>query len=433
MTKKLPFNIYPKAMILGAFALFATVDTTQAQNCEDPTISVPSVNICSGTSTVLTATTNGTDVFWYDSATSTSSIATGTTLDTEILTADTSFWVEAVNYGDIGTAEVITGGGRVAPTGTSASSVVAVSSPWGLVFDAFEDFELNSVDVFITDSSGGNITINLLDSDWEVLETSTQTLPGGGSSSSPLQHTITLDFDVPQGDDYRLVATTSPNMIREFSSQHPGFPYAIGTVGEVTAGSINTTGANPTLYYFFYNWTVTTSGTTTEECVSERIEVEVTVTEVPDAPTADTDQTLEEGSTIADLVVDGNNLTWYTDAELTQEVEDSTVLTDDTTYYVTQSNGDCEGEAIAIHVTITLHSNTFDNYDFSLYPNPVKDVLHIQANQPIKAANLYNLAGQKLNITAIENQINMNSLAAGSYILQVTIASETQSFIIVKQ
>ncbi len=420
-------------MILGTFALFATVDTAQAQNCEDPTISAPSVDICSGSSAVLTATTDGTDVFWYDAVDATTSIASGTTLQTDMLTADTSFWVEAVNYGDIGTADVITGAGRVAPTGTSASAVVAVSSPWGLVFDAFEDFTLNSVDVFITASSGGDITINLLDSDWEVLETSTQTLPGGGSSSTPLQHTITLDFDVPQGDGYRLVATTSPTMIREFSSQHPGFPYAIGTAGEITAGTINTTGGNATSYYFFYNWTVTTSGTTAEECVSERIEVEVIVTEIPDAPTAEADQTLEEGSTIADLIVDGNNLTWYTDEALTQEVDDSTVLTDDTTYYVTQTNGDCEGEATAIHVTITLASHTFEQYGFSLYPNPVKDVLHIQANQPIKAANLYNLAGQKLNISAIENQINMNSLAAGSYILQVTIDNETQSFIIVKQ
>lgn len=433
MTKKLLFMFYPKAIILGTFTFFATVQTIHAQSCEDPTISVSSVDICSGSSAVLSATTDGTDVFWYDTADATTSIASGTILQTDMLTADTSFWVEAVNYGDTGTAEEITGGARVAPTGTSGSAVVEVSSPWGLVFDAFEDFTLNSVDVFITQSAGGDITINLLDSDWEVLETSTQTLPSGGSTSTPLQHTITLDFDVPQGDGYRLVATTSPTMIREFSSQHDGFPYDIGTAGQVTAGTVNDTGGNPTVYYFFYNWTVTTSGTTTEQCVSERIEVEVTVTEIPDAPTAEADQTLEEGSTIADLIVDGNNLTWYTDEALTQEVDDATVLTDDTTYYVTQTNGDCEGEATAIHVTITLASNTFEQYGFSLYPNPVKDVLHLQANQPIKAANLYNLAGQKLNITAIENQINMNSLTAGSYILQVTIDNETQSFIIVKQ
>src|SRR5690554_1690545 len=583
MKKLLKLTCKKKTFMFSVFGLLFGIGSVNAQTCNEPTISANPATICSGMSATLTAVSDGEEVFWYASESATSSIGEGTSFTTPILTSDTSYWVESVNYGAPGTGTIITGGARVAPSSNSGSAVVAASAPWGLVFDAYEDFVLNSVDVFITAPAGGDIVINLLDNNWNVMETTSLTLPAGGSTSSPLQHTITLDFDVPQGNGYRLVASSSPAMVREFSSGHPGFPYSIGTVGAVTAGSINTTGTNPTVYYFFYNWTVT-AGTPPEECVSDRIEVLVTVSplptlpggdstqaveegslisdlvvtgqnltwyadadltqeipdttelmngatyyvtqtvgdctsavlaitvtfidpcedvtepngdseqtaeegsllsdlvvtgqnltwyadadltqEIPDttelvnsttyyvtqtvgdctsdalaitvtliapcsditAPDGDSEQTAEEGSLLSDLVVTGQNLTWYADADLTQEIPDTTELVNGTTYYVTQTVGDCTSDALAITVTVTLDVDNFNKYHFNMYPNPVSDVLNLKANQEISNIEVFNLLGQKMDVPINNNQLDMTLLLTGNYILNVTIEGITKTF-----
>lgn len=488
------------------------LNPAQAQEpCEEPTIAAEPVTICSGNLAVLTATSEGESVFWYDSESATTSIAEGTIFESPILTSTTSYWVEAVNYGE-GETMVITNGGRVAPSGNSGSAVVAASSPWGLRFNAYEDFVLNSVDVFITAAAGGEIVVNLLDSGMNVMETTTVMLPPGGSSSSPLQHTITLNFNVPQGNDYRLVAPSSPAMIREFSSDHPGFPYPIGNAGAIVAGSINATGTgNPALYYFFYNWTVTLGSV--EECVSERIEVLVNVDLTPDTPTGETAQNLPMGSLISDLEVAGDNLTWYADENLTQELTETTELTDVTTYYVIATDGDCQSEPLVITVTlfdpcegvtipapegeilqiveegsvladlvvegenlvwyadedlteqlpettelidgttyyviqtisgcmsealgitvqIVMSTNHFDKNSIKVYPNPVSDILTVQTHEMISEVNLFNLVGQKIDISWQNNQIDMTSLAKGNYILIINIDGISRNIKITKQ
>src|SRR5690606_27174557 len=68
------------------------------------------------------------------------------------------------------------------------------------------------------------------------------------------------------------------------------------------------------------------------------------------APTGDTTQTLENGATLADLVVNGTNLVWYADADLTQVIPTTTVAVDGTTYYVVSEAGDCQSAALAITV-----------------------------------------------------------------------------------
>src|SRR5690606_10781588 len=70
------------------------------------------------------------------------------------------------------------------------------------------------------------------------------------------------------------------------------------------------------------------------------------------APTGDATQTLEDGDTLADLVVNGTDLVWYADADLTQEIADTTVAVDGATYYVVSESGTCQSAALAITVVI---------------------------------------------------------------------------------
>src|SRR5690606_38193726 len=69
------------------------------------------------------------------------------------------------------------------------------------------------------------------------------------------------------------------------------------------------------------------------------------------APGGDADQFFETGDTLADLVVYGGNLTWYSDAAGTVAIPDSTLLVDGDTYYVRQTLNGCDSDLLAITVT----------------------------------------------------------------------------------
>src|SRR5690554_3021954 len=85
----------------------------------------------------------------------------------------------------------------------------------------------------------------------------------------------------------------------------------------------------------FMNYTLTVTGTT---CANYP------------APTGPAAQSFINTQTLADLDVTGLDLKWYSDAALANNIPNSTVLVNGTTYYVTQSFQGCESAALAITV-----------------------------------------------------------------------------------
>src|SRR5690606_20822071 len=67
-------------------------------------------------------------------------------------------------------------------------------------------------------------------------------------------------------------------------------------------------------------------------------------------PIGNSTQTVTSGMTLADLEVDGENLQWYADAELTEPLSEIHVVQNNTTYYVTQTVGVCTSEALVVTV-----------------------------------------------------------------------------------
>jgi hypothetical protein len=384
--------------------------------CVDPVITDTSGpgTICEGETASLTATHNGDNVNWFDAASGGNLVGTGSPFITDPLNATTSFWAESF-VGGSGTMQ--TGGARVAPTNTSASAVVAVTSPWGLAFDAAEGFTINSVDVYLASSNPGDIVMQLKDSGLNIMEQLTVSAPAG-NSTNPVQFTVNLDFFVPAGTDYNLVAESSPVMVREFSSGHPGFPYPIGTSGTVTGGTINDNDTNATVYYFFYNWSFTPGIV----CTSVRVEEEVVVTPTPSLPVGDSTQDFVAGETLADLDVTGQNLIWYSDAGGTNVIPDTTPLVDGTTYYVSQTINGCESELLAITVTEILGVVDESLDSFTYYPNPVSNIVNLSNGQNLKHISILNILGQEVLSKKVDNEsvtVDLSSFANGSYFLQV--------------
>src|SRR5690606_24573995 len=152
-------------------------------------------------------------------------------------------------------------------------------------------------------------------------------------------------------------------------------------------------------------------------------------------PTGEATQTVDEGTTLAELIVEGENLQWYADADLTEELEDTHLVEDNTTYYVTQTIGLCtSAEALAVNVLFTVGRTDFETFAFRFYPNPVGDVLNLTSNSEISQINLFNMLGQKVTVVANANntQVDMSGLPTGNYIITVTIEGVTKTFKVVK-
>lgn len=73
-----------------------------------------------------------------------------------------------------------------------------------------------------------------------------------------------------------------------------------------------------------------------------------------------------------------------------------------------------------------------DKTQFSIYPNPVKDVLFIKSKEKIVKAEIYDVAGRILNSASVtDNSINVSELPKGNYIIKLSTKDKavTQKFI----
>jgi type IX secretion system substrate protein/Ig-like domain-containing protein/fibronectin type III domain protein len=261
LTPSTNYSVYVRSNCGGSDVSSWTTAATFRTVCDyfDIAGTTPATICGQGTAT-LGATATGGTVNWYAASTGGTSLGTGNTFITPLITSTTSYWAEALSQDTNQT-----GGARVstaAITGTTPSS-------YGLVFNATGAFVLNSVNVYLSSATAGNVVMQLQSNTGSVLSSTTIAVPAG-NATTPVQFTLPLNFTVQPGTGYRLIAVSGPAMVRE--SALGGFPYAIGSVGSVTNGYIAGTS---TTYYYFYNWNFT------PVCSSPRTEVIATVTTAP--------------------------------------------------------------------------------------------------------------------------------------------------------
>jgi len=132
-----------------------------------------------------------------------------------------------------------------------------------------------------------------------------------------------------------------------------------------------------------------------------------------------------------------------TDAGSADDTETITITASEigTVYYINfghydGSEDDAEGQAI-IEVTsddLSVGDNNFKN--FTVYPNPVKDILNLSYTENISNVEVFNLLGQKMlakSIDANQGPLDLSGLATGSYLVKVTSGSETKTIKVLKQ
>src|SRR5690606_34816535 len=90
----------------------------------------------------------------------------------------------------------------------------------------------------------------------------------------------------------------------------------------------------------------------------------------------------------------------------------------------------------SIDANCELGVSDMNSFDFTYYPNPVKDYLTIDAKNPIVNINVHNLAGQTVmqNVQLKEGKLNMSNLSSGVYVFRVTLeGGQIETFKVIKK
>ncbi|MGL2967439.1 T9SS type A sorting domain-containing protein [Flavobacterium sp. XGLA_31] len=107
----------------------------------------------------------------------------------------------------------------------------------------------------------------------------------------------------------------------------------------------------------------------------------------------------------------------------TRSINNMAVTAGQTYYIVISSWPSPQTIAYTLNITDTTLSNNevSSPKNVTLYPNPVKNILYLDYPEiDIINANIINVNGQCLNVKLNENQINVENLSAGFYILDLT-------------
>ncbi|MFV8332111.1 T9SS type A sorting domain-containing protein [Flavobacterium sp. GSP14] len=152
------------------------------------------------------------------------------------------------------------------------------------------------------------------------------------------------------------------------------------------------------------------------------------------------------GQTLADLVIEGQNIKWYLNqnplAGKTNKTSEAplpltTVIVDGTTYYASQTiNGIESIERLAVTVksgTLGIDELAFKN--FSYYPNPVKNGITISNDSVIDEVTFISVKGETLltkKLNSLSTEIDTSNLSTGVYFLKVKSGEVKKTVKIIK-
>lgn len=96
----------------------------------------------------------------------------------------------------------------------------------------------------------------------------------------------------------------------------------------------------------------------------------------------------------------------------------------------------CFAPVTATCLTQPLGTQQFGRSIFKAYPNPVHDLLYIDAEVPVKNVSVFNLLGQKVLSATVSDskfQINLSGLQKGIYMLQVASDGGMETIKVIKE
>ncbi len=172
----------------------------------------------------------------------------------------------------------------------------------------------------------------------------------------------------------------------------------------------------------------------------------------PPAPLAEgknaTTIEFKPGQTLADLIVEGENIQWYSSQNpsggknsKTNEtpLPLTTVLVDGVTYYASQTINGIESKdrlAVTAKLNGALSTSDFILPNFKYYPNPVKHLLTINNTSVIDEIEIYSVSGASVLSKKIDSDhadIDLSNVSSGFYLLKVKAEGQVKIVKLVKK
>jgi hypothetical protein len=154
------------------------------------------------------------------------------------------------------------------------------------------------------------------------------------------------------------------------------------------------------------------------------------------------------GQTLADLVVEGENIQWYSTPNPSESKTSktnetplplTTVLVDGKTYYASQTINGIESKgrlAVTAKSNGTLSTSDFVLPNFKFYPNPVLHNLTISNTAEIDEVEIFSASGATVlskKINSDQAEIDLSNVSTGVYLLKVKSEGQTKTIKIVKK
>lgn len=166
--------------------------------------------------------------------------------------------------------------------------------------------------------------------------------------------------------------------------------------------------------------------------------VNVNLTPTP-PPTGNAVQSFNQGATLANMQVTGQNIQWYSGANknaVSLPLPLNTLLVDGTTYFASQKIGGYESTTrLPVTAQIVLANAEFELSGLVFAPNPVSNILKIKSDEVINEVSVYNFLGQIVlnkKIVGSEIEIDLTSLNAANYFVKVQSGNKNSNFKIAK-
>ncbi|MBK9401347.1 MAG: right-handed parallel beta-helix repeat-containing protein [Bacteroidetes bacterium] len=327
-------------------------------NVSSPTLlSTTGATRCGLGTLTLQATSNFGVVKWYSTASGGTSLGTGNSFVTPVINATTNFYAEA---GD-GGSNYVTALPNALATATSGAGL----ANFGLVFNALSAFKLESVKIYplaTVANTAGTVTIDVIDGTGAVLHSAIVNVLGNPGGT--VGQTVTLNFNIVPGTNLKLRAsarsTGITGLLFEPAASAPsgnyGYPYVIPGILSINTSTLTAAPTNTPrndLYYYFYNWVVSTGCTN-----PNRVAVQAEVTPSPAVGISGiTSICLGDSTnlTISTGLSDYTTFTWFPTSSLSSTSGSSIYAkpTVTTKYYVIASGnvGNCQAiDSITINV-----------------------------------------------------------------------------------
>ena len=416
---------------------------------------------CGPGSVTLEATAAGTGtVNWYETATGGSPVYSGNSFTTSV-SATTTFYASA----NAGGASYSTG--MTTPSGATPGSG---TTNFGLVFDVLSPFLLESVTIYPVNASSnpGTVKIDVIDGTGAIIHTATfSNVPSSPGGTIP--YVATLNFNMAPGTNLKMrpgSMTGFTQLAFQPSAAAPAggyaYPYAVPGVVSINTSTLTaapTNTARNDLYYYFYDWQISTG------CSSPRVAVEAYVDNTPGCATMPV-----TGLIFAGERKDGiNRLSWSTVTEINNagfELQASTdgISFNKVAFVATKAEGgnsttslsyqydhktteavmhyrlkqiDKDGKT-SYSTVVTVKASATDRMQITrLYPNPASDRINLQMISP--AAGKVQLittditgrivSSQQVTVAAGDNQVQLNitSLSQGTYFIKAICADGCES------